>query len=283
MRKNGVEQTRVDVATVQAEVDNIDGDAIPVMVGTNSAALASVLGTLATAAATGGVSSAKLVMAYIKQLITEGIARDTAIGNIPTTMVGTDSAFLANVGGALDSAAATGAVSSAKLMMAYMKQLVTQNIVHRAYKSTVKHIIVVTASGADLAFPDVVVSGLPTGATLVSVELLLVIGGLFNTSASENQIKAATTDSLWIKLSGGSWGTDDIEALVFKALSLQTEASKYRGGPVVWGTIDVKAEVTGNGTYNIASRETNRTKGVEATGATLELHDVTTILDVWWY
>lgn len=38
--KQGVEQTRVDVATVQAEVDNIDGDAIPAMVGTDGAFVA---------------------------------------------------------------------------------------------------------------------------------------------------------------------------------------------------------------------------------------------------
>lgn len=219
---NGVEQTRVEVAAVQAEVDNIDGDSIP-------------------------------------------------------------AAFLSNVGGALDSVVATGAVTSSDLLMAYMKQRVTQGVAHRAYKSTMEHIIVIPATGADLTFPNVIISGLPTGATLISVELLLVIGSIFDTSAAENQVKTGTTDSLWIKASGGSWGTDDIEALVFKALSLQVAASATRGGPVVWGSIDVKSEVTGNGTYNIASRETNRTKGVESTGATLELHDVTTILDVWWY
>ncbi len=185
--------------------------------------------------------------------------------------------------GTLATTAATGAVTTSDEVMAYLKQRVTQGVAHRAYKSTMEHIIVIPASGADLTFPNVVVSGLPTGATLVSVELLLVIGAVFDTSAAENQIKTGTTDSLWIKVSGGSWGSDDIEALVFKALSLQTAASATRGGAVVWGAIDVKSEVTGNGTYNIASRETNRTKGVEATGGTLELHDVTTILDVWWY
>ncbi len=184
--------------------------------------------------------------------------------------------------GAVDTAAATGAVTSTDLLMAYMKQRVTQGVAHRTYKSTLEHIVAIPGTGADLTFPSVVVSGLPTGATLISVELALTIGSIFDTSAAENQIKTGTTDSLWIKASGGAWGTDDIEALVFKALSLQTASGAYRSGTTIWGTIDVKSEVTGNGTYNIASRETTRTKGVEATGGSLELHDVTTILDVWW-
>lgn len=280
---NGVEQTRPELAIAAADVVNVDGSSIPAMVGTNSAALASVLGALDSAATTGAVSSSDLVMAYVKQLVTEGIARDTAIGNIPTTMVGTDSAFLANVGGALDSSAATGAVSSGKLAMAYLKQLVTQGVTMMSWASVADDIIVIPGSGADLTFPNVVVAGIPTGATLIRAEVILNIGAILDTSSAENQIKTGTTDSLWIKVSGGSWGSDDIECLVFTALGLQVDADAYRGGATMFGAIDVKSEVTGNGTYNIASRETDRAKGVEATGATLELLDVTTMIRIWFY
>jgi len=47
------------------------------------------------------------------------------IAAIPTTMVGTDNAFLASVGGALDDAAASGAVDDATTAVGYIKQLVT--------------------------------------------------------------------------------------------------------------------------------------------------------------
>ena len=67
---NGVEQTRVELAVAAADVVNVDGSSIPAMVGTNSAALAVDLGALATGAATGAVTTADEVMAYVKQLVT---------------------------------------------------------------------------------------------------------------------------------------------------------------------------------------------------------------------
>ena len=65
---------------------------------------------------------------------TDGLsALKSLIDAIPTTMVGTNLAFLASVGGALDTAAATGAVSDAKLAMAYIKQLVTNSEASEVY------------------------------------------------------------------------------------------------------------------------------------------------------
>ena len=76
-------------------LDELDFDlqtaiaAIPTaMVGTNSAFLAAVGGALADAAASGVVTNADTAMAYIKQLVTEGIARDTAIGTVDTVVDG---------------------------------------------------------------------------------------------------------------------------------------------------------------------------------------------------
>jgi len=245
------------------------------MRGTDSAALAAVLGALNTAAATGSVSDAKLAMAYLKQLV-------TVILTIPTTMVGTNNAALAAVLGALNSAAATGAVSDAKVAMSYLKQLVTQNVSLMTFASAPSAIIVIPGTGADLDFPNVAVAGIPSGATLLRVDMALVIGGLFDTSASENQIKTGTSDELRVKKSSGAWGTDDITCLDFTALSLQCKASEYRGGCVLFGALDIKGEVDANATYNFRSEETERTKGVESTGGGLELLDVTTLVRVWF-
>jgi len=69
--------------------------------------------------------------------VTYGLsALQTDIAAIPTTMVGTDLAFLASVGGALDDAAAAGAVTDADTAMAYIKQLVTAAIAIEADTST---------------------------------------------------------------------------------------------------------------------------------------------------
>lgn len=104
--------------SLEAIADAVAAIPTTAMRGTDNAALASVLGALTDAAASGAVTDTDTAMAYIKQLV-------TAIQLIPTTaMRGTDNAFLASVGGALDSAAATGAVSDAKVAMAYIKQIV---------------------------------------------------------------------------------------------------------------------------------------------------------------
>jgi len=113
-----------------------------------------ILGELNTAAATGAVSDAKATMGYIKQLVTAILDGTYGLSNlqvliaalqadldngtdglgalkalldaIPTTaMRGTDGAALASVLGALDTAAATGAVTDTDLVMAYIKQMVT--------------------------------------------------------------------------------------------------------------------------------------------------------------
>lgn len=117
---------------------------------------AAVGGVLTDAAAAGAVTETDTMMAYVKQLVTGQL-------QIPTTaMRGTDAAFLAAVGGvltdvaskttdtataiallryivsvvdtaalasvlgALDTAAASGAVTDSDLVMAYIKQLVTR-------------------------------------------------------------------------------------------------------------------------------------------------------------
>lgn len=147
--------------------------------------------------------------------------------------------------------------------------------------ATPKAVIAVPAVAADLAFPDVVVSGLPSGITIARADIALVIGALFDTSSAENQI-AAASKALRVKLSTGDWGTDDIVALTFVQNSLQVDADAYRGGTVLFGGTDIKSVVTADGTYNFSSEETNRSDAVVATGASLELLDVSVVIRVWF-
>jgi hypothetical protein len=141
--------------------------------------------------------------------------------------------------------------------------------------------VVVPAVGADLDFPDVVVAGIPTGVTLKRAVATLIVGFTFDTSASENQIKTGTTDDIRMKLSTGSWGTDDLLAIPVPALSFETKLSDYGAGGPVFGNTDIKS-ILANGTFNFRSEETNRTKAIEATGASLELHMVSILVSAWW-
>lgn len=141
--------------------------------------------------------------------------------------------------------------------------------------------LAVPAVAADLTFPDVVVSGLPSGITLAKVDIALIIGTLHDTSSAENQI-AAAAKTLRAMLAGGSWGTDDIVAMTFIQNGLECAADAYRGGVVLFGGTDIKAKVTGNGTYNFRSEETNRSDAVIVTGASLELLDVSVVIRAWF-
>lgn len=120
------------------------------MRGTDNAALASVLGALADAAAAGDPTATDTVMQYVKQLVnvlvgTAGVATfpaEAAPANAVSlaeviraihadvtglngdAMRGTDNAALASVLGALTDAAAAGDPTATDTVMQYMKQLV---------------------------------------------------------------------------------------------------------------------------------------------------------------
>lgn len=153
------------------------------------------------------------------------------------------------------------------------------------FPSVTKAKVIIPGTGADLDFPDVVVAGLPSGITIARVDYALAIGAILDTSTAENQIKTGTTDQIFVKKAATAWSAGSptvIACLEFEALSLEVGASAYRGGPPLYGAIDIKGVVTVDGTYNFRSEETNETKGVEATGATIELLDVTSIIRVWF-
>ena len=132
--------------------------------------------------------------------------------------------------------------------------------------------ITIDSSAADIAFPSIVVAGLPSGLTLVRVVFILAIANLKDTSAADNYINAASK-SIRVKISTGAWGTDDIIALTLDNQALYTKASAERGGPVLIGP-DIKATVTGNGTWNVQSDEAARGDALVSLGDDLELYDV---------
>ena len=113
-----------------------------------------------------------------------------------------------------------------------------------------------TGAAADQAFPDVVIptaanGGIPTGATLVSVFGIVIFGSRHNSNALGN--KTTNAQNLQVqKSAGGSYTTFHVvpdDSLV-TTLGGTTPLGDGAGG-VFMGSLDVKAEVSANGTYNL--------------------------------
>ena len=103
---------------------------------------------------------------------------------------------------------------------------------------------------ADVNLPDVVVSGLPTGISLLRVVAMLKARAIENTSASgANAISGA--QAIRVKKSTGTWGVDDVAAIDLPDNLWTVAASTREAGDVLIGDNDVKSEVDGNGTYNL--------------------------------
>lgn len=101
----------------------------------------------------------------------------------------------------------------------------------------------------DVNLPNVVVSGLPSGISLVRVVTILKVRAIENTSATgANAIDGA--QAIRVKLSTHTWGTHDLAAINLPDNLWTVAASTRESGDVLVGDNDVKSEVSVNGTYN---------------------------------
>lgn len=141
--------------------------------------------------------------------------------------------------------------------------------------------ITVPGTADDLTFPSVVVSGLPSGATLIRVVVILTIRAINDTSTADNYIDQASK-TLRVKKSTGAWGTDDLVGITFDQNSLYCVASTKEAGTAIIGAHDVKGEVDGDATYNFRSEETERGDAISALADNLELYDVQVGLRVFY-
>lgn len=110
-------------------------------------------------------------------------------------------------------------------------------------------VIDLPAAPASVNLPDVVVSGLPTGITLVRVVAVLKVRAIENTNAGGiNAINGV--QAIRVKKSTGTWGIDDIASITLPDNLWTTAASTREMGDLMIGGNDVKSEVDGEGTYN---------------------------------
>jgi len=134
----------------------------------------------------------------------------------------------------------------------------------------------ITTPAGNVSLPSVVVSNIPSGATIVQVIALIKVRAIDNKSSSGiNAINGA--QNIRIKVSTGAWGTDDITAINLIDNQWTVAASTREYGDVQVGDNDVKSVVTGNATYDFRI-----TSGL-VDYATLNLNDIQMGIRVWWY
>jgi len=97
-------------------------------------------------------------------------------------------------------------------------------------------------SNLALTGANVVITGIPTGATLVRVVVMFMCRAIENTNATANKLDGA--QNIEVNFEGGSF----VDAINLADDLFGVAASTREMGTVIIGDNDVKATVTGNGT-----------------------------------
>jgi hypothetical protein len=108
--------------------------------------------------------------------------------------------------------------------------------------------IAITTVPGNLNLPNVIVAGIPNGVTVIRVVALLKIALIKDTSGADN---AVNSTNMTLKVDASSDYSSTVTAIEIPDNSWAVDVSEAteRGGDVIIGNHDIKAEVTGNGTY----------------------------------
>lgn len=147
------------------------------------------------------------------------------------------------------------------------------------YWSDVTPSITIPAVAADLAFPDVVVAGLPAGGVITRVVAMFKCRAINNTNAAANNLTGAAK-ALRVKASAAAW--PGVIAIDFATLQWPIAGSAKEGGDAIVGDNNLSVTVVGNDTYNFASRQTGTADAIVAALASLVLQDVQVGLRVYF-
>jgi len=111
---------------------------------------------------------------------------------------------------------------------------------HIDFWSTPDDVIDLPAAATHIDLPDVEVSGLPGGISLLKVVAILKVRAIENTNAGgPNAINGV--QAIRVKKSTGVWGVDDIAAIDLPDNLWTVGASTREGGDVLIGSRDVKS------------------------------------------
>ena len=251
---------------VQAAVAVIDAfHDVPGADVVTNAQMRDVIGNKTDAAAAGAVSATESLMAYAKQTVTEGIARDAAIAiidgfqDVPALDAVTNAQMRDVIGNKTDTAA-TGAVSAVESVMAYSKQNVTNTEAIATDTSYIADASLPvnptanslaafiasggTALGAELADSKSIINAIGSdGTTLLygSGSMLGAIGTEFwvKKSILATSIDVATATNLTTISSGGELSVEDVIVKndatgVVTATNINILSDNTDGAPIIW-------------------------------------------------
>jgi len=133
------------------------------------------------------------------------------------------------------------------------------------------------AAALDINCPGIVVSGIPSGATLVKALGMIQFRAVENLNAGGNN-SIQGNQNIRVMKSGGAWGTDDVVFLPLLDSQFFLAASTKEGGGIFTAddASDCKSEVDGNDTYNV------RFEDADVLLDTLTFYDLKVGLKIWF-
>ena len=219
------------LAAIKAEVEGLAG---AVMRGTDNAALAASW-TAALATALGNYTAARA--GYLDNINQAGLLQVTAARAALLDQI--TALRLAELDAANIPADIDGLKTSRN------RQLFQMDFWQRGGTSTV-----INQAAATVAWGDIEIEDIPTGATVVRAIAMIKFRTIENTNAIANNLDGSTvagaSQVLQVQKAAGTWR----DAIRFNGGQLRVPASTLLGGDVIFGEVDISIEVVGNGTYS---------------------------------
>ncbi len=149
--------------------------------------------------------------------------------------------------------------------------IVQREVFSLDFWSNPQEAVAIPAAAADQSLPDVTVSGLPSGCTVVRAVAMFKFRTVENTNAGANKLSGA--QDIQVRTDApGAWA----DAINFLDDMFGIAASTREGGDVFIGDININTVVTGDDTYNFQWDE------AVADLATLEFNDVQVGIRLWY-
>jgi len=155
---------------------------------------------------------------------------------------------------------------------------VGRKVVHQDFWSASVAAVAITDAESNINLPNVVVAGLPAGATITRVEVLFKCRLIRDSSTADNAVHDLDAD-FFISVDADPARASKVNAIAILEdfWSVDVSTSPDTGGDVIVGSTDVKAEVTIDGTYYLTM------DNAQSDGNNLNLLDVMIGLRVYFY
>lgn len=145
------------------------------------------------------------------------------------------------------------------------------------FRSNLQPTVTLPGAAASQSLPSVTIpaDGLPKGAKIDHVFCDIIYGHRLDTSNADNKISG--DQNLQVKESAAGTYTNCL-LIPDDCLPIDVSESNVIGGQTIYGNIDVKSEVSAvNKTYNF------QWLNALVDGATMRLHDIQMIIEVWYH